>query len=118
MEKGAVAKVARDGSSNVTDDNFVLAVTDYKKYHEVCRDLLAELQRIKAVRDEAALKDLFEKHAPLAEINQPWLQAVIRRGKGRSFNSGAIEQPWAIVDGKVKTYGTPTLEGIAPYLGK
>ncbi|MCC7460013.1 MAG: hypothetical protein IT286_01805 [Proteobacteria bacterium] len=117
MQKGIVKKVSRDGSK-MTDDNFVLAVTDYEKYHKVCVDLLAELQRIKATRDEKALKTLFAKYAPLDEIKKPWLQAVIKRGKKLAINDGTIEQPWEISKGSVKVHGNVSLEGIAPYLGR
>ena len=117
MEKGIVKKVSRDGSK-MTNNNFVWAVTDYEKYHQACVELLGELQRIKATRDDKALKDIFEKYAPLEEIKKPWAQAVIKRGKKLAINDGTIEQPWEISDGDVKVFGNTTLEEIAPYLGR
>jgi hypothetical protein len=118
MEQGVVVKQAKDGASKVTDENFVLAVKDYEKFHKVSLELFAELQRIKANRDTAALKDIFAKHAPLDEINKSWMQAVIKRGEKLAANSGSIEQPWELHKGQVKTFGQDTLESIAPYLGK
>jgi dipeptidyl-peptidase-3 len=118
MKKGIVKKVSRDETSKVTDENFALAVTDHDKFHQACVELLAELQRIKATRDEKALKTLYAKHAPLDEIKKPWLQAVIQRGKKLAINDGTIEQPWEISKGNVKVLGTVSLEGIAPYLGR
>jgi dipeptidyl-peptidase-3 len=117
MEKGIVKKVSRDGSK-MTNENFVLAVTDHQKFHQACVELLAELQRIKATRDEKALKTLYSKHAPLDEIKKPWLQAVIQRGKKLAVNAGAIDQPWEISNGNVNVLGTVSLEGIAPYIGR
>lgn len=118
IEKGAIKKVAKDGTSAVTDENFVYAVIDYDLFHQVCVDLLGELQRIKAGRDDAALKVLFEKYAPLDTINEPWMQAVIKRGATLEINSGSIEQPWILEANQIKALGDLTLEGIAPYLGK
>ncbi len=118
MEQGAVAKMAKDGSREFNDQNFVLGVVDYDKYYKVCYELLEELQRIKAVRDEAALARIFADEAPLKEIEQPWLQAVIQRGLKLSINNGAIEQPWKIDKNKVATFGGDTIESIAPFYSR
>ncbi|MBI3544008.1 MAG: hypothetical protein HY075_12120 [Deltaproteobacteria bacterium] len=96
IESGAAGWVAKDGSSAQTPENGVLAVKDYAKFHDVAVGLLAELQRIKAVRDEAALKTLFEQKAPLDAIHLPWAQAIVKRGERLAVNSGAIEQPWRV----------------------
>lgn len=115
MNAGAVTKMAKDGSSDFTDETFVLGVVDYEKFYQISYDLLAELQRIKAVRDDAELKRLFDEEAPLKEIEKPWLQAIIVRGKKLSANNGAIEQPWAIEKSEVVPYGANTVESIAPF---
>ncbi len=117
LDKGAVAKVARNGTE-LTNQNLVLAVVDYEKFYEVSRDLLAELQRIKAKRDTEALTTLFATDAPLNEIESPWMQAAIERGTKLEIYSGSIEQPWTFRDNRVLPLGEPTLEGIAPYLGR
>lgn len=119
IERNAIKRVSRDGVSPVTDENFVWAVTDYELYHQVCSDLLAEMQKIKAERDEAGLKTLFEKYAPLDAIELPYFQAVIARGAKLEINSGSIEQPWILNANKIQPLGDNTsLEGIAPYFGK
>ena len=103
-ESGAVARINRDGTSPATPENSVLAVKDYQKFHDVSKDLLAELQRIKAVRDEPALKKLFASSAPLDAIHEPWAQAIIKRGEKLAINAGAVEQPWRVnYQGKFKT---------------
>jgi dipeptidyl-peptidase-3 len=115
LEAGAIRWVARDGGEP-TPQNQVLAVTDYDKFHKVGVDLLAELQVIKANRDDAALKTIFEKYAPLDAIGQPWAQALIARGADLLINAGYVEQPWRITpDGKFESFGGTTLESIAPY---
>ncbi|HEV8058495.1 MAG TPA: hypothetical protein VGP68_01400 [Gemmataceae bacterium] len=115
LEAGAIHWVARDGGT-MTPENQVLAVADYEKFKQVVSDLLAELQGIKANRDEAALKTLFEKYAPLDAIGQPWAQAVIRRGADLVINAGYVEQPWRITpEGKYESFGGTTMESIAPY---
>jgi len=48
----------------LTLENQVLAVSDYDKFKQVVNDLLQELQSIKANRNEAALKTLFESTLP------------------------------------------------------
>ncbi|MCC6277963.1 MAG: hypothetical protein IT289_08625, partial [Oligoflexia bacterium] len=115
MEKGVVVKESKNGGP-ATDQDFVLAVTDYNRFHKVSTELLGELQRIKANRDEAALKNIFAKYAPLNEIKASWLQAVIKRGQKLAINAGSIEQPWQIKNGSIVTFGGETLESIAPYL--
>lgn len=118
IEKNAIKKVAKDGTSPVTDENFVFAVVDYNLFHQVSSDLLAELQRIKAERDETGLKELFNRYAPLDTINEPWMQALIKRGEGLEINSGSIEQPWVLEKNQITVLGDLTLEGIAPHFGK
>jgi dipeptidyl-peptidase-3 len=117
LERGAMSKASRDGTT-MTDDNVVYVITDYEKYHQVCSDLLGELQNIKAEREEAALKELYLKYAPLASIKDSWLQAIIKRGENLAINAGTFEQPWEIKDGKVEVFGELNLESIAPYIGK
>lgn len=119
LEAKAIAWVAKDGTSEPTMENQVLAVTNYDLYHKVAVEVLGELQRIKANRDEVALKALFEKYAPLAAINEPWAQAIIARGEPLLSNAGYVEQPWAITpQGKVEVYGGTTLESVAPFWAK
>ena len=115
LHAGAVRWVAKDGGT-ASPDNQVLAVVDYDKFTKVVRDLLEELQAIKANRDEAALKMLFEKFAPLDAIHEPWAQALIRRGADLVINAGYVEQPWRLTpEGKYESFGGATLESIAPY---
>lgn len=117
LENGAVVKVSKDGTP-MTDENAVLKITDYDKYHQVSYELLGELQNIKAEREEAALKELYAKYAPLAAINDAWFQTIIKRGNNLAINAGTFEQPWKIVNGEVQVFGTLDLEGVAPYMGK
>ena len=117
LEKGVIRKVSKDGSP-LSDDNVVYEIVDYEKYHEACIELLGKLQNIKAERLEDELREIYAKYAPLESIREPWLQAIIRRGKDLAINAGTFEQPWEIVNGKVQTYGTLSGEGIAPFLNK
>ena len=117
LEQGAIVKASRDGSM-ITDDNVVLKVVDYDKYHAVCVDVLRELQNIKAERLEQELKDMYLKYAPLSAISEGWLQGVIKRGSPMAINAGTFEQPWEIKNGKVAVYGTLSSEGIASFLSK
>jgi hypothetical protein len=96
LESGAAAWTAKDGQSQPTPENQVLIVRDYEKFHAAAVQLLAELQRIKAVRDEDAMHKLFADHAPLEAIQEPWAQAVIARGKDLAINAGSVEQPWQV----------------------
>jgi dipeptidyl-peptidase-3 len=115
LEAKAVGWVARDGGA-MTLENQVLAVKDYDKFHQVAHDLLGELQAIKANRQERKLKELFARYAPLDAVNEPWAQAVVRRGRHLLANAGYVEQPWRVTsDGKYETFGGKTLESIAPY---
>ena len=119
IDKGAIGWAPRDGSGTPTPENQVLVVKDYEKFHDVASELLGELQRIKAIRDENALKALFAKFSPLEAIGLPWAQAVIERGKDLRINAGYVEQPWAIsADGKYSGFGGETLESIAPFWKK
>jgi hypothetical protein len=119
LEAGAIRWAAREGKGEPTPDNQVLVVADYDKFHEVAREVLGELQDIKANRREQQLKDLFARYAPLDAINQPWAQAVIRRGKDLALNAGFVDQPWRVTrGGKYETFGGTTLESIAPYWRK
>lgn len=116
LEAGAARWAARDGKGEPTVDNQVLVVTDYDRFHQVARDLLGQLQDIKANRKEQELKELFAHHAPLEAIQQPWAQAVIRRGQHLAYNAGSVEQPWRLSqDGKFQTLGGTTLESIAAF---
>lgn len=115
IEQGAVEKSSKDGTI-MTNENVVLKVVDYDKYHDVCVQVLSDLQNIKAERLEQDLKDIYAKYAPLSAINDVWLQSIITRGSTLAINAGTFEQPWAIVNGKVQVYGTLSTEGIASYL--
>lgn len=117
LEKGVIRKVSKDGT-DLSDENVVYEIVDYDKYHDACVELLGKLQNIKAERLEDDLKDLYAKYAPLESIREPWLQAIIRRGKDLAINAGTFEQPWEVVNGKIQTFGTLSAEGIAPYLAK
>jgi dipeptidyl-peptidase-3 len=115
LEASAIRWTAKDGTKP-TLENQVLDVVDYDKFQLVARSLLEQLQGIKATRDEKKLKDLFAKYAPLEAINQPWAQAVIRRGQHLAINAGSIEQPWRLRDdGRYEVLGGLTLESIAPF---
>ncbi len=118
LEKGAIKKASKGGAAQYTDDTVVYEIVDYDKYHEACVELLARIQNIKAERLEDDLKDLYAKYGALDAIREPWLQAIIRRGKDLAINAGTYEQPWQIVKGEVQTFGNLEREGIAPFLGK
>src|SRR5262249_20109205 len=93
--KAAANRLAgEDGRSTPTPDNQVLEVADYDVYQKVARDLLQELQAIKANREEGKLRQLFQEYAPLDAIHEPWAQAIIRRGQNLLVNAGYVEQPW------------------------
>lgn len=94
----------------------VLRVVDYDRFQNVSRDLLAELQRIKATRDEEALRNLLAQDAPLAAANQDWAQSAIARGAGLAYNAGVVEQPWQITRQlRLRTLGNPTLLGASSH---
>jgi hypothetical protein len=113
---GAIAWGPREGVHANGEGPEVLVVKDYAKFQEVARELLGTLQHIKAVRDEAGLKDLFAKYAPLEAIHQPIWQGIIARGRELKINAGYIEQPWKVTaDGKFQALGGNTLESIAPF---
>ena len=115
LKAGAIHWVSRDGSP-ITLENQVLAVVDYDQCQEVARTVLGELQAIKANRQEEKLKVLFSDDAPLSAIEQPWAQAVIRRGERLTINAGSIDQPWRVTeDGQFEVLGGTTLESIAPF---
>ncbi len=123
FEANAIEKTSRDGAP-LTNENLVLNVKDYELFYKVSYDLLAELQRIKAERDEPALKEIYKRYAPLESINEPWMQAVIARGIKLKAYAGEIQQPWVLRKntivplGERNKEGLLTLEGIAPYFGK
>ncbi|MFM8314932.1 MAG: hypothetical protein ACKOA8_11665, partial [Deltaproteobacteria bacterium] len=74
------------------------------------------LQTIKATRNEEALKKLFEKYAPLDEIQSDWAQAIIKRGENLKINSGYVEQPWKVTPNlKFQAMGGTTLDSVAPF---
>jgi dipeptidyl-peptidase-3 len=115
LEAEAIGWISRDGSAKSTSKQ-VLAVLDYDRFGQVARDLLGELQTIKATRQDQKLKELFAKYAPLDDIRLPWAQAVIERGERLRINAGSIEQPWRVtIDGEFESFGGKTLESIAPY---
>jgi dipeptidyl-peptidase III len=115
LKAEAIRWVARNGGT-MTPENQVLAVVDYDLFQNAARMVLGELQAIKANREEKQLKELFSEYAPLAAIEQPWAQAVIRRGQRLGINAGYVEQPWRVTaEGKYETFGGSTLESIAPF---
>ena len=115
LNAGAIQWVARNGGT-MTPENQVLAVVDYDQFQSVARAVLGELQAIKANREEKQLKALFSEYAPLSAIEQPWAQAVIRRGQHLAINAGYVEQPWRVTaEGKYEMLGGSTLESIAPF---
>ncbi len=118
LESGAIEWAAKVPGKKLTPETQVLAVKDYDLFHKTSVDLLSELQRIKANRDDAALKTLFEKYAPLDDIHKPWAQAIIKRGANLLINAGYVEQPWKVTSsGTLETFGgtSLTLESIAPF---
>jgi dipeptidyl-peptidase III len=115
LKAGAIRWVARDGGT-MTPENQVLAVVDYDQFQNAARTVLGELQAIKANREEQQLKALFAEDAPLSAIEQPWAQAVIRRGERLAINAGYVDQPWRVTaEGKYEMLGGSTLESIAPF---
>lgn len=116
LEAEAIGWTSRGGGGEASVSKQVLSVLDYDRFHLVAHDLLAELQAIKAARQEEKLKDLFDRYAPLDDIQLPWAQAVIERGARLLINAGSIEQPWHVtIDGKFASFGGKTLESIAPF---
>jgi dipeptidyl-peptidase-3 len=117
LEAGAIRWTGKQPGSAPTPENQVLMVVNYDEFHRIARELLGQLQAIKANRQEAELKELFARYAPLDAINQAWAQAIISRGQKLAINAGSIDQPWRIThDGKYEALGGTTLESIAPYL--
>lgn len=117
LEAGAIEWVSKDGSP-MTLDNQVLRVKNYELCHKVAVDLLSELQRIKAMRDEVALKALFEKYTPVSSIDTPWAKALVKRGETLVSFYGFVDQPWKVSKDRqtVESQGdTTSLESIAPY---
>lgn len=96
----------------------LLKVLDYEGFQRVSRDLLAELQRIKAVRDEGALRQLLAEQAPLTAAQLPWALDVVTRGEALLYNAGSVEQPWDISPQprlQLSTLGGLTLVESAPH---
>lgn len=118
LEKGAVEWASKDKKARSVK-NQILQVKDYGMFHQVAVELLGELQRIKANREEEALDKLFDSHAPLNAINEPWAQAIIDRGKDLKINAGYVEQPWRVNSELVfESFGGTSLESIAPFFEK
>lgn len=116
LEKGAIAWVAKDGTSQPTPENQVLAVKDYELFYKVAVDLLHELQLLKATRDAKGVITLFDKYANLSEADTAWAKAIIKRGENLRINSGYVEQPWRISDRlSIEMFGGSTLESVAPF---
>lgn len=119
LEAGAIQWVGKDGKKKTTLKEQVLAVVDYDLFHKVSRDLLSELQMIKAKRQEKELTAIFDKYAPLDDIHKPWAQAIIKRGENLLINAGYVEQPWRVTkEGALESFGGTTLESIAPFWSK
>lgn len=116
IEGGAVEWTSRDGTA-MTNANRVLNVKDYELFHRIAFATLEELQRVKATRQEAEMRALFAKYAPLDAIDESWAQAVIERGAKLRMSYGTVEQPWKLNrKGRVKTFGdASSMELIAPY---
>lgn len=116
LEAEAIGWASKNGSESHTLQDGVLIVNDYEKFYTVSKNLLAELQSIKANRNEKGLKELFQKYAPLDEIDSGWAQAIIKRGENLKINAGYVEQPWKITPTlQFKSLGDKTLESIAPF---
>ncbi|MBM4302975.1 MAG: hypothetical protein FJ112_01460 [Deltaproteobacteria bacterium] len=116
LEADAIGWASKNGSESHTLQDGVLIVNDYEKFYTVSKNLLAELQSIKANRNEKGLKELFQKYAPLDEIDSGWAQAIIKRGENLKINAGYVEQPWKITPTlQFKSLGDKTLESIAPF---
>ncbi len=116
LDAGAVEWV---GPSN---ERQLLRVKNYEGFKAASSTLLAELQRIKAVRDETALRALLAQDAPLEAVNEPWARSTIAAGRGLALNAGVVSQPWRITRTsdpaerfRVETLGGTTLRSIAPY---
>jgi len=118
LDKGVVAWTGKDGGAH-TVDTAVLAVKDYSAFHREAVALLGELQRIKALRDDKALKALFAEGAPLEAVGEPWAQAIIRRGQDLLINAGYVEQPWTIgADLTFRPLGAPDLAKATAHWGE
>jgi dipeptidyl-peptidase-3 len=116
LQKGAIAWENQDASDSqsLNPETQILVVKDYMAFHEVCLDLLAQLQDIKANRKVKELEVLFKEKAPLDEIQKPWAQAMIKRGENLRINSGTYEQSWIIDSSlKFKAVSEPTLESVS-----
>ncbi len=119
LDKKAIKWIAKDEKSPVTLENQVLAVADYDDFYEVSKELLGELQMIKANKETQKLVDLFAKDAPLEAIEEPWAKAIVKRGQDLKINAGYVEQPWWVTeDGKYLSEGDRTLDSIAPHWNK
>lgn len=116
LEANAIGWAARTGEEKHNLQDGILVVKDYEKFYEVSKNLLGELQSIKANRNEEGLKTLFQKYAPLDEIESDWAQAIIKRGENLKINSGYVEQPWKInANLKFESMGGKTLESVASF---
>lgn len=113
-----VNKLLEKGAVSWSSGKHYLWVKDYDLFHQVAVDVLGELQRIKANRDEAGLVKLFDTYAPLDAIKESWAQSVIERGKDLKINAGYVEQPWRVTPTEFESFGAETLESIAPYFDK
>lgn len=119
LEAGAIHWVGKDGKKKASLREQVLAVADYDLFYKVSKDLLGELQTIKANRQEKELTAIFEKYAPLDDIHKPWAKAIIKRGEKLLINAGYVEQPWRVTEaGELESFGGTTLESVAPYWSK
>lgn len=116
LEAEAIGWASKNGNEKYNLEDGILVVKNYEKFFEVSNSLLSELQSIKANRNEEGLKKLFDKYAPLNEINSDWAQAIIKRGENLKINSGYVEQPWKITPKlQFKSLGDKTIESIAPF---
>ena len=119
LEQKAIGWVSRDRKSAPNHQNQVLAVLDYELFYRVSHDLLGLLQEIKARRLLHEQEELFKKYAPLDSANEPWAEAIVRRGEPLLINAGYVEQPWKISPRlNYVTMGESTLESIAPFWGE
>lgn len=116
LEAEAIGWASKTGNEKHTLQDGILIVKDYEKFYYVSKNLLGELQSIKANRNEDGLKILFQKYAPLEEINSDWAQAIIKRGENLKINAGYVEQPWKITPSlQFQSMGGKTLESVATF---
>lgn len=96
LEAGAIGFIAKDGSSGISEQSQVLTVKDVNLCQQVARQLLSELQTIKAYRKKEELTTLMATYAPLGELNASWVQAAIKRAEPLRFYQETVEERFEI----------------------